>query len=412
MKKNLISLFFALCVCTSLLHAQIKVHPNGTVNVGSTATPQLKINPTNGAVQIGNTVAPLFDAATRFEVNVPKAVIKFPIPFPSNVDIYTEECEDSSCNSINCHACNPQLPLLGLNYAGFQFYQAYDGKDHDECIGPNHIAVLTGLSNMQASIGYWDNQIGQVYSSEYYSGGWYLGILSTSDAKNKTNIRELSSMTDRIAKLRPVTYDFVRDGSGRDVSKDRAYQNRVGFIAQEMIKVFPELVAVNKVGKGEDVEEILSLDYAGLIPYLVKTIQELNEKVEKLEQQIGFAAEFAMSLVGDEPKTPQAAPKTNQTISENNLNQVTGVNNTLFQNVPNPFNSATTIKYQLGDNAKNAKICIYNLTGKQLQCYDLPAIKGENTIEVRASSLQSGMYLYSLIVNEQLVDTKRMILTE
>jgi hypothetical protein len=86
--------------------------------------------------------------------------------------------------------------------------------------------------------------------------------------------------------------------------------------------------------------------------------------------------------------------------------------NTLFQNTPNPFNISTTIKYQLSDNATNAKICIYNLTGKQLQCYNLPATKGESSIEVCASSLQSGMYLYSLIVGDKLISTKRMVLTE
>lgn len=60
----------------------------------------------------------------------------------------------------------------------------------------------------------------------------------------------------------------------------------------------------------------------------------------------------------------------------------------------------------------STKICIYNLAGKQLQCRELPAAQGTNTIEVRASSLQAGMYLYSLIVGNQLVDTKRMVLTE
>ncbi len=86
--------------------------------------------------------------------------------------------------------------------------------------------------------------------------------------------------------------------------------------------------------------------------------------------------------------------------------------NTLFQNTPNPFNQSTMIKYQLSHNATNAKICIYNLTGKQLQCYNLTATKGEGAIEVRASSLQSGMYLYSLIVDDKLISTKRMVLTE
>jgi hypothetical protein len=84
--------------------------------------------------------------------------------------------------------------------------------------------------------------------------------------------------------------------------------------------------------------------------------------------------------------------------------------NALLQNSPNPFNKSTTIRYQLAENTKNAKICIYNLQGKQLQCHPLKSASGE--IEVKASALRSGTYLYSLIINNKLIETKRMILTE
>jgi hypothetical protein len=257
------------------------------------------------------------------------------------------------------------------------------------------VMVLIGFSGQTASIGRVDNQMSRVYSNSFRTNGATLGVISSSDANLKTNIRELSLMTERISKLRPVMYDFVKNSSGEDVSKDPAYQNRVGFIAQEMQEFFPDLVVV-------DENELLSLDYAGLIPYLTKVIQEQNERIEKLEQQIDFATTFDIDM----PKNnapQQTSSAAIQTTTEYNI---------LYQNFPNPFNNITTINYRLSDNVKSAKICIYNLTGKQLQCYELPAIKGENTIEVRASSLQSGMYLYSLIVDGRLIDTKRMILTE
>jgi hypothetical protein len=204
-------------------------------------------------------------------------------------------------------------------------------------------------------------------------------------------------------------YDFVRDGSGQDVSENQAYKNRVGFIAQEVQELFPNLVVAYKLGDEKDAEEILSLDYAGLIPYLTQTIQELlktnqkqSEAIEKLQQEITNIQTGVFSATFDvDVPNPQKKGLTN--LEENSV---------LFQNVPNPFNSVTAINYRLGDNVKSAKICIYNLTGKQLQCYNLPATSGENTIEIRASLLQSGLYLYSLIVDGRLIDTKRMILTE
>jgi hypothetical protein len=82
----------------------------------------------------------------------------------------------------------------------------------------------------------------------------------------------------------------------------------------------------------------------------------------------------------------------------------------LSQNSPNPFNKSTTIKYQFPAGVTNAKICIYDLQGKQLQCNPLKATQGE--IEVKSSALKSGIYVYSLIVNDKTIATKRMVLTE
>jgi hypothetical protein len=402
--KKITTLTILIWCVASLLNAQIKLHPNNVVDIGNTNAPLIKATPisntvqignpnsivnignspsaslikansTNGTVQIGNTTGALFDAKTLFEVNVPKAVIKA-IDYGWGV------------------------------HDGFQFYSARDTTNIGLFWPPlflvQDIAVFSGLSNMRANIGRSYNQMNKIFSKEYYSAGSYLGIIASSDAKLKTNIRELSSMTERISKLRPVVYDFVRDGSGRDVSKDVTYQNRVGFIAQEVGELFPDLV----VAVGDEKDMVLSIDYAGLIPYLTKTIQEQTiaireqrEMIEKLQQQISFAATFDIDMPNNAPsKTTQQA----------NVEE----SNSLFQNVPNPFNSVTTVNYRLGDNVKNAKICIYNLTGKQLQCHNLPVTSGENAVEVRASSLQSGMYLYSLIVDGRLIDTKRMILTE
>ncbi|MDR2907780.1 MAG: tail fiber domain-containing protein [Bacteroidales bacterium] len=270
------------------------------------------------------------------------------------------------------------------------------------------VIAMTGLEDGGATIGTRDNNMLVVFSKYYYSNGSYIGTLASSDVRLKTNIRDLSakserglmqsSVSDRVLKLRPVTYDFVRTASGEDVSQNPAYKNRTGFIAQEVAKLFPDLVAVDSAG-------LHSLDYTGLIPYLTQTIKEQNERIQTLEQQVNaiqtgaFIDEFDINMPNRAPQ--QKAQPAN----------VTG-NHTLHQNVPNPFNVATTINYQLAENATNAKICIYNLTGKQVQCYELPASAGQNAIEVRASSLQAGMYLYSLIVGNMLVDTKRMVLTE
>jgi hypothetical protein len=51
------------------------------------------------------------------------------------------------------------------------------------------------------------------------------------------------------------------------------------------------------------------------------------------------------------------------------------------------------------------------MQGKLIKTYSLTT-KGDGTVEINASELQPGMYMYSLITGGKEVDTKKMILTE
>jgi hypothetical protein len=349
------------------------------VSIGDANVPQIKINPNNNLIRVGNTNEGLFDINTKFQLDAQKAVVK---------------CTTQHENMVVSIGGS----LLYID-VGFQFIPLAD-----QPAGFNSrksVMALTGLEDGRASIGSATNNMNVVYSKYYYSGGNYIGTLASSDANLKTNIRELPPMSERVSQLRPVMYDFMKTGSGEDVSENPTYKDRVGFIAQEVEKIFPDLV----VKMGED--GIYALDYAGLIPYLTKIIQEQGQEIKVLQKQINEVRNSVYTVDGifdiiNEDEQINKVPKVQTNESDN----------VLFQNAPNPFNASTSIKYQLADNTTNAKICIYNLTGKQLQYYELSATKGENAIEICASSLQSGMYLYSLIVGDKLISTKRMILTE
>ena len=83
----------------------------------------------------------------------------------------------------------------------------------------------------------------------------------------------------------------------------------------------------------------------------------------------------------------------------------------LFQNHPNPFNESTTITYQIPEGHTTAKIIIYDLQGGQIKSY---ALEGENNglLEIRAGTLKPGIYHYALIVSNEVIDIKKMILTK
>lgn len=94
----------------------------------------------------------------------------------------------------------------------------------------------------------------------------------------------------------------------------------------------------------------------------------------------------------------------------NSVNSNTNAKPELFQNIPNPFNENTIIKYNIPDTFKSAYIMIYDMQGKQLKKYTLT--KGSDQILIQAREFSPGIYLYTLIMNQKEIDTKRMIITD
>ncbi len=80
----------------------------------------------------------------------------------------------------------------------------------------------------------------------------------------------------------------------------------------------------------------------------------------------------------------------------------------LFQNVPNPFAEQTSISYYLPDNIQRAQILFFEQSGKIIKTVDLTE-KGKGVLNVFANDLSNGMYTYSLIIDGQTIETKKMI---
>ncbi len=82
----------------------------------------------------------------------------------------------------------------------------------------------------------------------------------------------------------------------------------------------------------------------------------------------------------------------------------------LQQNVPNPFKNTTTIGYMLPQKFIDAQIRITDKSGKTLKAINIAGSKGNVTID--ASTLSSGAYQYSLIVDGKLIATKQMVIAK
>ena len=91
-------------------------------------------------------------------------------------------------------------------------------------------------------------------------------LTETSALRYKKWVKDLPEQSDAIFKLRPVHFRW-KDNNQKDV----------GLIAEEVQKVYPELVSVEDDGQAGGIK------YTKLTAILVKTIQDLTARIEKLE---------------------------------------------------------------------------------------------------------------------------------
>lgn len=93
-----------------------------------------------------------------------------------------------------------------------------------------------------------------------------------SDARIKTDVQPIEPVLEKVLQL--VASSYTKTTTGR---------NEVGFIAQEVEKVFPHLVGQRKVGEYEDFRELQML---GFMPIAIKAIQELHAIVQAQAAEI------------------------------------------------------------------------------------------------------------------------------
>jgi len=76
---------------------------------------------------------------------------------------------------------------------------------------------------------------------------------------------------------------------------------------------------------------------------------------------------------------------------------------------PNPAKSQTSFNYQLPANTTNASIKIHNLLGSVVKEVQLTGQSGK--VNVNVNDLNDGVYFYSVVVNNETYETKRLIVS-
>ncbi len=145
----------------------------------------------------------------------------------------------------------------------------YFNDAHDQDIVYNTGGGTSRIFMGYGIVGVYTNSGANVPTAGVYIQNGATGWSSTSDIRLKTNIQTLPNVLDKISQIRGVTFNW----------KEGNPDEQLGFIAQEVEKVYPQVISKDKDG-------YLSIRYSELVPVLLQGIKEQQKQIEALEARI------------------------------------------------------------------------------------------------------------------------------
>ena len=263
--------------------------------------------------------------------------------------------------------------------------------------------IIAGTNNPDAYAGF--------FSGNVYSSGSYVG----SDRKLKQNITQLNSAMSILNKLQPKTYEYRQDGDFKLMNLPAG--KRYGLIAQEVEEVLPQVVKATvfetrfaKPQKQDSIKNFLkaaatssekidfkAVNYTELIPIMIKGMQEQDAEIEELEKK---AAEV--------DALKERLTKLEALLAKGGTGGVSVSSAYVDQSNPNPVSGTAIIRYQIPATSVSARLTITNAKGQLVKTINLNN-KGAGQVTINASTLATGTYNYTLWVDGNQADTKRLV---
>lgn len=249
------------------------------------------------------------------------------------------------------------------------------------------------------------------------------GVDITSDARLKENVQSLQNPLDLLSHVSGVTYNYklseinkyrepdkskfteeqsiqenasdmqtsMDAASIEKANRDKQLQNvidrkeaeeasrkRMGFLAQDVEKVLPELVKTDEDG-------VKSIDYIGFIPLLVESINEMRLTIQEQQNEI----EMLQSLLSVETKS------TLRSTSTGNPDMVE------FAKLYN--RAGASVSYTLPSTFSNAYLQVFDISGRVVKKITLTI--ANDIVDINPSEIGYGTFVYALYVDGQKADT-------
>ena len=239
----------------------------------------------------------------------------------------------------------------------------------------------------------------------FNEGGWSMGIDNQDDNKLK-----FANNPENLAAATKMTIDTEGNvGIGTTDPQQTLHVNgRVrfdnvpeGFGALLLIDSNGDLVKQSAPARNHNntVDNPLLSEQKELLNTIRKENTELKQSVQDQQTQINELKSLVEQLLADRSETSKN--KTHLLSLERKA--------LLAQNQPNPFHENTLVHYFIPADVKRAQLQVTNFDGKVIA--QLPLTEtGNGQVTIQSKTYPAGTYFYSLVLDGQVTETKRMVL--
>lgn len=286
------------------------------------------------------------------------------------------------------------------NYGGTVFSRAVAGVSSSETeISDGVMGEASGL----VSYAVWGihDKGDQGGDAGHFNGDLvYTGdLLDFSDARLKTDINLYKGGLEKIMALKPSTYFHRPEFKGMGLGEHK----QIGFIAQEVEQVLPELVA-NKTDHSLSLENPLQLkavNYVGMVPVLVAGMQEQQHQIDAqqaaLLERDAKITELEERLAKIEASLRSAAPSP--------------ASGSMMSARPNPASEMTVLDLDIPASAASAQVTLFDAQGKAVRNASVDA-RGSVAYTLTLDGLANGTYFCTLTVDGRSAATRQIVVTK
>ena len=201
----------------------------------------------------------------------------------TNIDpIYRIGHTRVAANGVSSHLLGVERGTIQGTEVGLGSTEYTRDYNRDMCFSNDVVPEVHNAINLGSSTLAWKT----IYAANT--------IITTSDRREKKEIAPINYGLSTLLKLRPVTYKWKNEAYGKTVLTEAQKKTKIGFIAQEVQKLIPEIVvSMEWKQKSADESKVyikrnterIGMRYAELLPVVVKATQEHEELIKKINKQ-------------------------------------------------------------------------------------------------------------------------------